>query len=223
MSEPIPPEPDFPPPTQGSAGFIDELFGRKRVLAFGVVLAIVLGFFVLTIVFPADPGFRQTLTQQANSTMSTLSTSPPSLVFELFANNMRVALLESIPAFGFFFLPLSIYASGVIIQGLAVTANVSPAAVAVFYLFLPFTFVELSGYAVAFVSGTMLIFAWRRKRLHREAQVFVLELAAVAVILAVAAVMETISIVSPLAGILLWIPLAAAMVPIALRIRRSGI
>jgi hypothetical protein len=199
------------------------LFARRRVLAMGIVLVITLALLLLAIVVPADPSFRQTLVAVGNSSLPPQNVSAQALVSDIVKNNMRVALLEAIPAFGFFFLPLSVYASGVIIQGFALSANppVSPSVAAFSYVLLPFTYVELSAYAVAFVSGTMLLVAWGRKRLRLEVRVFVLELVAIAIILIVAAVMETTAILSPLVGVLLWVPLLAVMVPLILRIRRS--
>jgi len=225
MEEQRPPETEPPADAEKSEWNIDMLFQRKRVLAFGISLLVVLVLFLLAIVVPADPSFRQTLVTVANSSLPSKNVSAQALIVDIAKNNARVALLEMIPGFGFFFLPLSIFASGVIIQGLALSQSIPPSIAAVNYVLLPFTYVELSAYALAFVSGTMLIVAWRNMRLRTEARVFVLELVAVVIIVIVAAVMETITIFSaaagaPVVGLLLWAPLIGAVVPLVMRIRR---
>lgn len=212
---------ESPPAIESDENPVDMLFDRRRVTFIGIVLIGELALFILAIVVPADPNLRQELVAQGQNSLPPLNTSARALVGLIVANNLRVALLEMIPVVGLILLPISIFTSGVIVQGFAISKAVPPAVAAFSYLLLPFTYVELSAYAVAFVSGTMIIVAWRKKRLHREARVFVVELAAVAVILAVAATMETITIFSPVAGLLLWLPLAGAMVLVAIKTVKS--
>lgn len=199
----------------------DMLFDKSRVLFIVIVLAVEVALFILSIVVPANASFRQQLVVEGQNSLPSLNVSVGSLVGLIAANNLRVALLEMIPTLGFVLLPVSIFASGVIVQGFAISKAVPPPVVAFSYLLLPFTFVELSAYAIAFVSGTMIIVAWRKGRLHQEARVFLLELAAVAIVVTVAAAMETITIFYPIGGILLWLPLAGALVPIVMRIGKS--
>jgi len=227
MDEQQPPAPESPPAQESPPATVPEvppesafdmLFERGRVTFIAIVLLVEVALFMLAIVVPVDANLRQQLVAQGQSALPSTNTSAGALVGLIVANNLRVALLEMVPAFGFILLPISILASGIIVQGFAISNAVSPAVVAFSYLLLPFTFVELLAYAIALVSGTMVLVAWRRRRLHREAKVFALEIAAIVVVLTVAAAMETISIFSPLLGILLWLPLAVAAVPVILRI-----
>jgi len=211
------------PPTVPSKSAVEMLFDKGRLTFVIAVLVAELALFILAIVVPADTSLRQQLVTQGLQSLPSTNTSADALVGLFVANNLRVALLEMIPAVGFFLLPLSIFTSGVIIQGIAVSKAVSPVVVAISYMLLPFTFVELAAYAVAFVSGTMVFVAWRRKRLHREAMVFLLEVVEVAVILTVAAAMEAITIVNPIAGLLLWLPMAGAIVFVVLRATRPKV
>lgn len=208
-----------PPTAEPVKSAFGMLFDPKRVAFFGVVLAAELALFALAIVVPAGASLRQQLVAGGQGSLPSHNTTAGSLVGLIVANNLRVALLEMIPLMGFLLLPLSIFASGVIIQGFAISSAVPPTLAAFSYLLLPFTYVELSAYAVAFVSGTMLIVAWLKKRLHREARVFMLEIVAVAILVVLAATMETITISNAIAGLLLWVPLTA-MVPLAIKMRR---
>jgi len=190
---------------------------RRRVAFIAVVLLVEVAMFMAAIVMPVDPNLRQQLVVQGQSTLPSANTSAGALVGLILANNLRVALLEMIPIVGFALLPTSILVSGIIIQGFAASNSVPPALVAFSYLLLPFTFFELLAYAIALVSGTMVIAAWRGKRLRREARVFALEIVIVAIVLVIAATMETVSIINPLVGVLLWIPVAGLVVAVVLR------
>jgi hypothetical protein len=207
------------PPAEKSA--VEMLLDRRRVAFVAIVLVAELALFVLTIVVPTDPGLRQQLVTQGEGALPPLNTTAGPLVGLIVANNLRVALLEMIPFVGFVFLPFSIFVSGVVIQGLAIEKSVSPTVVAFSYLLLPFTFVELLAYAIAFVSGTMVLVAWRKKRLRREARVFALEIVTVAAVVIVAAIMETVTIFNPIAGLLLWLPLSGGVVAVLLRVVRT--
>jgi uncharacterized membrane protein SpoIIM required for sporulation len=111
-----------------------------------------------------------------------------------------------VPVVGGLLWVVSIYATGQIVQAVALSHGASGPLYGLVLLIFPFAIVELAGYAVAVGSGLMLIVAWRRRRLRNETRVLVLEAGVVAAMLLTAAVMETVTSINPVLGIALWIP-----------------
>ena len=202
--------------------------GPERILERGRLL-LLLGVFVLELllffgamVIPIDPATQQRLQQAANSLEnSTADQAPVSVLGLIFTNNVRVALAEMIPGAGILVFFISILNTGQVIQVLALSKGVPGVFYGVALFVFPFSFVELSGYAVALCSGSMLIVAWRRSRLRREARVFLLELVGVVLILLVAATMETITLLSPEIGLALWLPTGLIVAWLTITVRRS--
>ncbi|MDG6988637.1 MAG: stage II sporulation protein M [Nitrososphaerota archaeon] len=209
-------------PPQPQKGALEELFDRGRVRVALAVLVVEVAVFAAGLLIPLSPSTQQSLAQQANTEFSPLKTAGfAQTVYFIFSHNLTIALGETVPLLGALFLLFSIYSTGLVGQALMVAQGL-PGPWAMFLFAFPDTIVELSGYAIAAGSGVMLLVAWRRKRLHREARVFGLELASVAGVLLVAATMETTLTFYPLLGLTLWIPTALAVVAIAALARRHG-
>lgn len=209
MSEP-PPKPSL----------ISLLLRRGRIMAFGAAFAIELAIFFGAMMYPVDPSQQAALLNQANALMNSTGSQGPAAVFSaIFNNNLRVALLEMLPAAGAFLFVVSIFTTGQVIQVLAMSSNL-PGPVFGLALFLfPFVIVELSAYALAVASGTMLIVAWWRKTFTSEIRVFVVEAVAVTVTLLVAAAMETVGILNPFVSLALWLPTGLAIGVVVLYVR----
>ena len=205
---------DVSAPTQTSVshGVLEELLGRWRLALLIGVLLLELALFFLASSAPLDPATRQALQGEAkNLTGDTHGLTPAGLFSFIFTHNAVVALGEMIPALGGLLWLVSIYATGQVIQVVALSNGAPGPLYAVFILLLPFAIVELSAYALALTSGTMLIVAWRRHTLHREARVLLLEAMMVLALLLTAAAMETVTIINPAAGFALWAPMGIAV------------
>ncbi|MDV3243809.1 MAG: stage II sporulation protein M [Nitrososphaerales archaeon] len=199
-----------------------ELMGRRRVILFGLAFAIELTIFFGAMVYPIDPTRQQALVQQANTLVESTSGQGSAGIFAtILANNMRVALLEMVPVAGAALFALSIFTTGQVIQALAVSSNL-PGPVFGLALFLfPFAIVELSAYAVAVASGSMLLVAWRRRMLGKEVRVFALEMTLVVLAIVVAAAMETVGLVDPFVSFALWLPTAVGMATLVFAVRSA--
>jgi len=184
-----------------------ELFSRWRVALVLMVLLVELAIFFLATSVPIDATTQQALQSEAkNLSGSTSGSSPSGLFLFIFTHNLMVALGEMVPVLGGFLWVISIYATGQVIQVVALSQGAPGLLYGVLILVFPFAIVELSAYAVAVTSGVMLIVAWRRHRLKSEAKVLGLEACLVAAMLLSAAAMETATIGDPILGFLLWIP-----------------
>jgi len=192
-------------------------------LAFAIALAVELVIFFGAMVYPIDPAQQTALLNQANTLLNATGGQGPTGVFSsIFDNNVRVALLEMIPAAGAFLFGLSIFTTGQVIQVLAISSHLPGPLFGLALFFFPFSIVELTAYAIAVASGTMLIVAWRRKTLAQELPVFVVEAAVVVVVVLIAAAMETANILSPIISLGLWAPTALAVAVLAVYIRRRS-
>ena len=213
------PTPAADPPQKGA---LEELFDRSRVRVALAVLVVEVAVFAAGLVIPLSSSTQQSLAQQANTEFSPLKTAGfAQTIYFIFSHNLTIALGETVPLLGALFLLFSIYSTGLVGQALMVSQGL-PGPWAMFLFAFPDTIVELSGYAIAAGSGLMLLVAWRRKRLHREARVFALELAAVAGVLLAAAAMETTVTFYPLVGLTLWIPTVLGASAVAVLARRYG-
>ena len=203
-------------------GMLEDLFDRRRV---GVVLGfflVELGLFAAGLLTPVSASTRQSLTQQAGAQFAPLrSAGFLSEVFLIFTHNLTLAIGEMVPLLGALLLVFSIYTTGLVAQAL-VAAQGLPGTTAIFLFAFPYSFIELSAYAIAAGAGLMVIVAWRGKRLRREMTVLAVEGAEVAGVLLLAAAMETTTTYSPLLGFALWVPTAPALAGLWVVARRRG-
>ncbi len=218
MSEPPVAEPEPEP------SLAEQLLRRGRLIAFAAAFAIELAIFFGAMVYPLDPVQQKALLDQANAlTNSATGQGPAGMFSAIFDNNLRVALLEMVPAAGALFFAVSIFTTGQVIQALAISSNLPGPLFGVALFFFPFAIVELSSYAVAVASGTLVLVAWRRKTLASELRVYLLEGIVVVVAVLIAAAMETVGIVNPFVSFALWLPtaLSIAMFVVYIRGRRG--
>ena len=195
-----------------NAGPEREILLRWRLIAFLAALAIELAIYFGAMVFPIDPVQQKALLDTANQiSNSTVGQAPVGVFSAISANNLRVALLEAVPGVGAFLFVISSFTTGQVIQVLSLSSSLPGIVYGMLLLFFPFAIVELSAYAMAVSSGTMVILAWRKKSLRREMRVFGLEVAGVIGVVLVAAAMETAVIVDPFVGFALWLPTALAI------------
>ena len=213
-------EESIPRPRQSA---VMELLGRWRVVLVLEVLLVELTILFLATSVPIDVTTRQALQSEAKSlSRSTSGLSPPDMFLFIFTHNVVVAFGEMVPVLGGFLWVISIYATGQVIQLVALSQGAPGLLYGFLILFFPFAIVELSAYAVAVTSGAMLIVAWRRRRLRAEAKVLVLEAGIVAALLLSAAAMETVTIVDPTLGLFLWMPTGTILTVLAWITRRPG-
>lgn len=207
-------------PTTRGAEAVSFLDRGRLLLLLGVFVLELLLFFGAMVV-PIDPSTQQRLQQAANSLQNSTSNQAPIAVLGLiFSNNVRVALAEMIPGAGALVFFISILNTGEVVQVLALSNGVPGVFYGVALFVFPFSIVELFAYALAVCSGSMLIIAWRRNRLRKEARVFVYELIGVVAILLVAAAMETITLLFPEIGLALWLPTGLLIAWLAITLRR---
>lgn len=211
----------LPPVETEQPSLAKQLFSRGRLVLFASVFVIELGIYFAAMAWPIGPAEQQALQQQAKSLVNaTLGQGPLAAVAGIFENNVRIALLEMIPVAGAALLAFVSFTTGQVIQVEAINASLPGPALGLLLFVFPFAIVELSSYAIAVGSGTMLVLAWRRKSLHKELPVFLFEIALVIVAILVAAAMETMVDVNVVASFVLWAPMALAMAGIVLYGRR---
>ena len=211
MSEQSLPEqaPAEPEPTPSLA---KQLFQHGRLLLFAGAFAVELAIYFGAMAYPIDPGQQQALQQEAQTLANaTIGQGPVAAVAGIFQNNLRIALLEMIPALGAVLFAFVSFSTGQVIQVEAISASIPGPFFGLLLFVFPFAIIELSSYAIAVGSGSMLLVAWRKRTLHKEIRVFVLEVCVVAVAILVAAAMETMVDVNPIVSIGLWLPTALAI------------
>jgi Stage II sporulation protein M len=205
-----------------SGGLPARLTSRGRLTLFGLALAVELVIFFGAMVYPISQVQQQELVRQANNLLGSTGNQTSTSIFEaIFTNNIRVALIEMVPAAGAALFAASIFTTGQVVQALALSSGLPGPVFGMLIFFFPFAIVELSAYAIAVASGSMLVIAWRRKKLKEEVRVFVAEVALVLVCIFLAAAMETVGIVSPLVGFALWLPTAVAIFALVMAVRQS--
>lgn len=224
MAEPQPAEAPAPPappaPENERPRYFREWGPRDRILAFGIAFGIELTIFFGAMVIPMSAPQQQQLMNQANNLLGPAREQGPLQIFvSIFDNNVRVALIEMIPGIGAALFGASMYTTGQVIQALAISNNVPGPLYGLLVFFFPFAIVELSAYAIAVASGTLLIVAWRRSKLRQELGAFVLEVSVVVFALILAAAMETVGIVSPAEGLALWLPTAVGIFAVVMALR----
>jgi hypothetical protein len=211
------------PEQQEEQSTASELLDRKRLILVLGVLLLEFGIFFVGLFTPVSGATRQLLANETGSQFGGVnSASTVQLVLFIFTHNLTIALLEMIPVAGALLFAISSYSTGLAAQALVVSQGYSAQLGAVIFAF-PYSLVELSAYAVAVVSGSMLLVAWRNRRLVRELKVFVVEGAVVATILLIAATMEATTVrVSLALGFALWLPTGLALgAIIVLALRRQ--
>ena len=188
-----------------------ELLDRRRLLLILVVLLVELALFAVGLLTPLSQSAQQSLANQTNTQFAGVqSASPEQLVEFIFTHNLTIALVEMVPVLGAFLFLLSVYSTGLAAQAIVVSQGL-PSQFGVILFAFPYSLVELSAYAIAVGAGTMLLVAWRRKRIRHELKIFLFEGVVVAAVLLVAAAMEAATKVSPLFGFALWLPTGLAL------------
>ncbi len=161
------------------------------------------------------------LTNETNTQFGSVpSLGPGQLFLFIFAHNLPIAFTDMVPVLGAVRFALSIYGTGLAAQ-VVVASKGLPSLFAVVLFLFPYSIVELSAYAVAVGSGTMLLVSLRRRRLRRELRVFILEGVIVALILFASAIMETTTSFFPLLGFALWLPTGLALAGLIILSRRT--
>lgn len=202
------PEAEAAPQRRGLAA---ELFERKRAILVSLVFLVELAIFVVGLVTPLGQSAQQSIANQTSSQFQFANTATPvELVGFIFFHNLAIALLEMIPVFGAVFFLISIYTTGLATQAIVGSQGLPGTTGLILFLF-PYSLVELSAYAIAAGSGTMLLVSLVRRRFTTELKVFVLEGMVVGGVLVTAATMETITKYSVIAGLALWVPTLLAM------------
>lgn len=201
---------------EAKSGFIT----RQRVLLLAGVLVLELVVFFAATIIPLSPATAESLRQLANSTFPH-GALPLQTAAYIFSHNLLVALMETIPVVGAFVFLYSIFVTGEVVQAFALHYGMPAPLLGALLFVFPYTIVELSAYVLATVSGSMLVVAWRRKRLRTEMEVFVIEIVGVALMLLLAAAMETTTELSPGLSLMLWLPLGLLIAWLAVALSRG--
>ncbi|MDE1857853.1 MAG: stage II sporulation protein M [Thaumarchaeota archaeon] len=184
-----------------------EILSRRRIAFVLLVLLIEVAIYLAGLFTPMSDAARQQLANQTSTQFGNFqSGSPAGLTAFIFTHNLAIALFEMVPVAGALLFGFSVYGTGLAAQALVAYQGLPAQWGAVIFAF-PYSLVELTAYALAVVSGFSLVAAWRKRRLRREAKVFLLEGIAIAGILLVAAAMEAATVrISPVLGLALWLP-----------------
>ncbi len=195
--------PDTPPEPSATS----EVLSRRRLLLVLAVLVAEVGLFFVGLLTPLSDASRQALVNQTSSQFGDVqSGTAVQLAGFIFAHNLFIALAEMIPIVGALLFAVSVFSTGLAAQALVASQGLPAQWGAVIFAF-PYSLVELSAYALAVVSGFMLLSAWRRRSLGRELKVFAMEGVAVTAILLAAAAMEAATVrISFVLGFALWLP-----------------
>jgi len=191
-----------------------------------------------TIVFVSNlalsPSELSTYENQYNSLAPVLNSSASGQVDAIFANNIKVATIELVPAFGLVLLGLSIYETARVVEVIGVMKGV-PVALALANLFiLPSTWLELPAYAIAAAESVYLVFGiylgFKKglRYLVRELRFLLVSLLLIVGVLIVAAVFEVseiqIATGSPdgaFYALLTWLPFGAVLAGVIVFWRRA--
>ncbi len=188
-----------------------------------MLLVTSIAIFFAAMAIPVDPAQRQSLVSEGKSLVqSATSGSPIDTFLVIFPNNMRVALIEIIPAVGIVFWFVSLYTTGQVLQAFSLDANIPPFATGIITFAFPHGVVEFAGYAFAVTEGMMLVWARFKHRFRAELRFAGYELLLVAATLILAAVIETVEIVSPGVGLLMWIPVLLITVAVVRKVRQGN-
>ena len=209
--------------TNNRARIIAELLTPLRVKLFILLLASSIIIFFAAMVIPIDALQEQRLLSEGKSLVqSATGGSPVQTFLAIFLNNIRVALLEMIPAFGFIFWGASLYITGQVLQAFSLSANIPPFATGIITFAFPHALVEFAGYSFALTEGVMIIRAPFKRKFRAELRFAGYEILLVAATLVLAAVIETVEIVSPGVGLVMWIPIILIIVAVVPRVRTGS-
>ncbi len=217
------PEPALTTAQTEKPSAVRDLLSRGRLLLLLGAFALEMVIFSSALVVPIDPSSQQSLQQAVNNLRNATNAGPLGIMTEIFTNNARVALMEMIPVFGPILFFLSIFTTGQVFQLLAISNGLPGMTYGLLLFVFPFALVELSAYAIAVGSGSMVLVAWRRKRLHSEFRVLVMEVLTVVVTLLLAAAMETVTILNPAGSLALWFPTGLLIAWLAIFLRRRSL
>jgi uncharacterized membrane protein SpoIIM required for sporulation len=171
---------------------------------------------------------------QYNSLAPVLNASAPSQVGAIFTNNLKVATIELVPAFGLLLLGLSLYETARIVEAIGAIKGV-PVALALANLFiLPSTWLELPAYAIAAAESVYLVYAiylgFKKGSRYfvRELRFLLVTLLLIVGVLIVAALFEVseiqIATASPdgaFYALLTWLPFGAVFAGVLVFWRRA--
>lgn len=164
---------------------------------------LILGIFVaeLAIVFivsnlPFLPHELSTYKQQYNTTATLLNQPAQGQVLGIFFNNVRVALVETIPALGVAVLGFSLYETARIIEVIGIVHGLPLYENLATLFLLPSTWLELPAYALAAAESIYVVRALARRggSIGAEAKLFVTNVGLIVLVLIVAAVFEVTEI-----------------------------
>jgi uncharacterized membrane protein SpoIIM required for sporulation len=190
------------------------------VALFVVEIAIIA--FVSNLAFSPDE--FKAYENQYNSLAPVLNASAPSQVAAIFTNNLKVATIELVPAFGLLLLGLSLYETARVVEAIGAIKGV-PVALALANLFiLPSTWLELPAYAIAAAESVYLVYAiylgFKKGSRYfvRELRFLLVNLLLIVGVLIVAALFEVseiqIATASPegaFYALLTWLPFGAVL------------
>jgi Stage II sporulation protein M len=213
---------ELPAPPVDRRSALDDLLDRRRLLLILGILVIEMAIFAIGLLTPISPSTQQILANETRTQFGVVnSLTPVQLMYFLFAHNLPIALAELIPVLGAGLFALSIYGTGLVAQA-SIVSQGRPAIVGVILFLFPYSYVELSSYAISVGAGIMIIVALVKRRFRRELRVLLLEAIVITAFLLVAAAMESTTIaVSTTVGFALWLPTGLALAGIILIARRS--
>jgi len=179
---------------------------RGRLYLIGGAFATELVLFFGGLTAPLDQGTRELLVNQTSGPFGQISSAaPPQAILLIFSHNALIALVEMVPLLGALVFGYTLYTTGLVAQAILTSQGVPPLFGLILFV-LPYSFVELSAYAVALASGIMIPYQLLRHRLMGEAKVLVVEGGVVLALLVIAAVMEEATSINPGFGFALWVP-----------------
>jgi uncharacterized membrane protein SpoIIM required for sporulation len=193
---------------------------RWPLIAFLFVVEIAVVFVVANSAF--FPSELTSYEKQYNSFEPILNESAAGQVSGIFANNIKVAVIELAPVLGLVIFGVSLYQTARIVEVIGITKGVGVGLALASLFFLPSTWLELPAYAIAAAESIYVVYAfyigfksgWQR--LLREIRFVIVNLVLIAGVLIVAATFEMAEIQleqgpgqTQAYALLTWLPFAA--------------
>jgi len=123
-----------------------------------LILSIFVAELIIFLLSSGIPVYSPSLVQQYNSLEQSIrSQGYIDIALSIFANNIRVAILDFIPAIGVIFFAYSIVSTGMLLSAVSTASNISGFIVALGLLTFPHSFLELPSYAIATASGLYML------------------------------------------------------------------
>lgn len=124
-----------------------------------LIILVFIAEIIIFLISAAIPYNSPSLVQQLNETeQSLMNKTYIGKAISIFANNIRVAILDFIPIIGIFFFVLSIVSTGIALSAESTVVYHLPGIiVALGILSFPHSFIELPSYAIATASGLYII------------------------------------------------------------------